>query len=454
MAKNTQKDPKEKLELAQRIANNSQKVVRTYATLENAVLSFFRRLFGYLNKIIFDSKFSKVAALIIAVIIYISVNAGNSKNVSATQASQINDIPIKIIYNSEIYEISGIPKTADVIVMGDMSDITLQKSQINSTLTADLSGLTEGTYTIKLSPTNFISRLSVNVIDIPTVSVTIKKKTTTRFGISSEYINTNAMENIYSLSSPIFETTEVMVRASQDTIDQIAMVKALIDVTGVTGSFSQQARVVAYNHQGQMIDCDIIPETVNVQVTVTSPNKEVPILIKTSGTMAEGLAISKISLDFSTVTVYAPTNVLDLLDAVYIDLDVTDITKNTVYSKALTMPSGVRSMSVTKVNMDITVGEIASRTIEQIPVQYINNADIYKFAPLDAADAYVDVEVIGTADNINSIVASDISVDMDLKDITLGIQSVPLIIRGSNNFVTYRIADGRTSIEIQVTEKG
>ena len=33
--KKTQKDSKEKLELAQKIADNSQKVVKTYANLEN-----------------------------------------------------------------------------------------------------------------------------------------------------------------------------------------------------------------------------------------------------------------------------------------------------------------------------------------------------------------------------------------------------------------------------------
>ena len=207
--KNTtqQKDSKQKLELAQRIAENSEKVANTYATFENTIILIFRRITGVLNKVIFDSKFSKISSLIIAVIIYIAVNGNNSTNVNVSQASQITGIPVQVIYNSEIYEISGVPEKADVIVMGDMTDITLQKSQVNSKLTADLSGLTEGTYTIKLTPTNFISRLSVNVIDVPSITVTIKKKISTRFNISYEFINTNAMDKVYTLSRPTFDTT-------------------------------------------------------------------------------------------------------------------------------------------------------------------------------------------------------------------------------------------------------
>ncbi|MBQ1303747.1 MAG: hypothetical protein IIY51_02445, partial [Erysipelotrichaceae bacterium] len=264
MAKKTEKkqrDSKEKLELAQKIADNSQKVVNTYASVENAVVYFFRRVMGGLNKLIFDSKFSKIAALVIAVIIYLAVNADNTSTLNVTQASQINDIPVQVMYNSEIYEISGIPEKANVIVTGDMSDITLQKSQTNSRLTADLSGLTEGTYSIKLTPSNFISRLTVNVLDTPTVTVTIKKKTTTRFNISYEFINTNSMDSIYSLSEPTFDQTEVLIRASHDTIEGISFVKALIDVTGVNDSFTKASKVVAYDQNGNRVACDIIPDT-------------------------------------------------------------------------------------------------------------------------------------------------------------------------------------------------
>ncbi|MBQ1877691.1 MAG: hypothetical protein IJS38_02820 [Erysipelotrichaceae bacterium] len=450
--KNTQKDSREKLELAQRIADNSQRVVRTYASVENTIITFLRRIFGLLNKVVFDSKFSKFAALIIAVVIYFSVNADSNNSLGVTQASQISDIPVQIIYNSEIYEISGIPATADVIVMGDMSDINLQKSQVNSRLTADLSGLTEGTYTVKLTPTNFISRLSVNVIDSPSVSVVIKKKTTSMFNISYEFINTKNMSNIYSLGIPTFDTTQVRVRASQDTIDQISMVKALIDVTGVSGTFTKDARLVAYDQQGQQISCDIIPEKVVTTVTVSSPSKDTPIIVRPTGIMAEGLAIDSITLDYSTVTIYGPENILEMIDAIYIDLDVSSITSDTSVSTALNLPSGASAMSITKVNMEIKVGELTTKIIEKVPLEWINNTGNYKCLPTNIDDAYINVLVSGTANNLAAINVNNVKVEMDVANVVVGTQSVPLIARGDNGYVTYAIADGRTEIEIQVTE--
>lgn len=451
--KKQEKDSKQKLELAQRIAENSQKVANTYANFENSFLYMFRIIFGGLNKIIFDSKFSKIASLIIAIIIYVAVNTNGDSNVNVTQASQISGIPVQVIYNSEIYEISGVPETADVIVMGDMSDITLQKSQVNSKLTADLSGLTEGTYTVKLTPTNFISRLSVNVIDAPSITVTIKKKISTRYNLSYEFINTNAMDNIYSLGVPTFDTTEVLIRASKDTIDSIAYVKALIDVSNVTDTFTRDAKIVAYNQSGQMVECDCFPEYVSSTVVVTSPNKSVPIIVRPVGNLPDGLAIDKITLDYSTVTLYGTEAVLDEIDGIFIDLDISSISKNTIFSTALTAPSGISKMSVTRVNMEIVVGPAVSKVIEKVETQFVNNTSAYVFAPVNSSDVYMNILVTGTQANIDSVNATNVVPELDLSGITPGTISVPIRVTGSNKYVTYQLEDGRTEIDIVVKEQ-
>ena len=448
-----EQNSRQKTELAQRIAENSQRMVNTYASFENTIILIFRRITGLLNKLIFDSKFSKISSLIIAVIIYIAVNGNNSNNVPVSQASQITGIPVQVIYNREIYEITGVPEKADVIVMGDMTDITLQKSQVNSKLTADLSGLTEGTYTVKLTPTNFISRLSVNVIDAPSITVTIKKKTSTRFNISYEFINTNAMDKIYTLSQPTFDTTEVLIRASQDTIDSIAYVKALIDVSGVTDTFTRDARIVAYNQSGEMVECDRFPEYVSSTVVVTSPNKSVPIIVRPVGNLPEGLAIDKITLDYSTVTLYGTEAVLDEIDGIFIDLDISSISKNTIFSTALTAPSGISKMSVTRVNMEIVVGPAVSKVIEKVETQFVNNTSTYVFAPVNSSDVYMNILVTGTQANIDSVNATNVFPELDLSNIQPGNMSVPIRVTGNNKYVTYQLEDGRTEIEIVVKEQ-
>ena len=117
------KNPDEKLEIAQKIAANSQKVARTYATLENAFLYVFRSASDFLTKAIFNKKFSKVFSLILAIILYISVNVSSSDTIGISQSATLTDVPVKTVYNSEIYEVSGIPETVNVIVTGDRKSV-------------------------------------------------------------------------------------------------------------------------------------------------------------------------------------------------------------------------------------------------------------------------------------------------------------------------------------------
>ena len=168
--------------------------------------------------------------------------------------------------------------------------------------------------------------------------------------------------------------------------------------------------------------------------------------------MAEGLAIDSITLDYSTVTIYGPENILEMIDAIYIDLDVSSITSDTSVSTALNLPSGASAMSITKVNMEIKVGELTTKIIEKVPLEWINNTGNYKCLPTNIDDAYINVLVSGTANNLAAINVNNVKVEMDVANVVVGTQSVPLIARGDNGYVTYAIADGRTEIEIQVTE--
>ncbi len=449
----TPKDSTEKLELAKTIAENSQRVARTYASVEKAFVYAFRWVSSLFNKILFSSKLSKLFALILAVILYFAVNDEASSTLGIGQSAKIYDIPVNVVYNSEIYEISGIPSKVDVIVSGDITDITLQKSQLNSKVIADLSGLAEGTYSIKLVPSNFISRLTVDVLENSSVTVTIKKKVTEKFNISYEFINKKNMDSIYSLGEVTLDSTEILLRASQDTIDTISVVKALIDVSNVTADFSQSCRIVAYDQQGALVNCDIIPESINASVVVNTLSKSVPITIRLNGKIAEGLAVDSISPDYSVVTIYAPTAVLETIDALYVDVDISSITKDTILSTALNMPAGVNKMDITKINMEISVGEVVTKVVENVPVKYINYTSNLKFAVVNEEDVNQNVVISGTQNNVNSITADDINVYIDMSNITKpGIQQVPLLVTGNNTYVTYELQNNRSYIEIQVKE--
>ncbi|MDI9540193.1 MAG: hypothetical protein QM204_01780, partial [Bacillota bacterium] len=160
----------------------------------------------------------------------------------------------------------------------------------------------------------------------------------------------------------------------------------------------------------------------------------------------------EIALDNSIVTISAPVDILALIDAVYIDLDVSSITKNTDISTTLTMPSGVMKMDITKVNMKITIDKVTSKVISGVKVAWENVDSKYKPKLVNDSDALVNVIVTGTLKNIETITVDDIFVTIDLSDVVVGVQEVPINVTGNNIFVTYAIEDGRKYVQVEISE--
>ena len=232
---NPMKDSESKLELANKIARQSKKVVKTYATIEDGLFKGVRWLSSWIDRILFNPRYGKIVSLALAVLLYLTVNFTNTSLSNNIQSVfELPSVPVTINYNSDMFEISGLPGEVAAYVMGEMSDVQLVRTQKSYSVVADLSGLTEGTYQVKLQPKDFSERVNVK-LEPSTAMVTIKKKVTTQFDLSYDFINTDKLDNIYILGEPQFEATKVNVRAASDTLDSIAFVKALIDVSKKAG---------------------------------------------------------------------------------------------------------------------------------------------------------------------------------------------------------------------------
>lgn len=447
---NPMKDSESKLELANKIARQSKKVVKTYATIEDGLFKGVRWLSSWIDRILFNPRYGKIVSLALAVLLYLTVNFTNTSLSNNIQSVfELPSVPVTINYNSDMFEISGLPGEVAAYVMGEMSDVQLVRTQKSYSVVADLSGLTEGTYQVKLQPKDFSERVNVK-LEPSTAMVTIKKKVTTQFDLSYGFINTDKLDNIYILGEPQFEATKVNVRAASDTLDSIAFVKALIDVSGKTADFEQDAVLVAYDQTGTPVKADIIPSTVKVNVKVTSPSKDVPVAVELQGEMPEGKAIEEIIFDHSSVKIYAQQSVLDKLDKVSVQLDATKLTSDTKMYQTITLPTGVRQINPARVNMDIKLGDAVSKTIDNVAINAINNTNRYNVQTKDDQIA-VSVTVYGTQANVDKITAGDIYVYFDMKDLQPGEQEVTLQVnQDAGTYVKYTLQ--QASLTVNVTD--
>ena len=446
------KHDSEKLELAKAIAEQSQKVLRTYTNIESLFMRFVKFFSTWIDRVLFNQRNGKIISLMLAVVLYVAINFNIGEVIfesPITSGVTIDKIPVTVISNQEVYEVSGLPTEVKAYVVGDLADITLIRTQKAYSVVADLSGLLEGTHEVTLTAKDFSSRVQV-ALEPSTAVVTIKKKISQHFNLEYDFINTNKMSQEYVLADPSFSDTEIIIRASQETLDKIGIVKALIDASGVTQDFTQEAPIVAYDQYGNKMNVDIMPSTVSVNVGVSSPNKTVAISIVPNGEIPNGKAIESIVLDQQNVTVFGKESILSTLENIQVPIDASTLTTNTSLVADIPMPSGIQKTSVSRVNMQITLGDGVKSSVNDVFIQYVNNVNGYRFNLVNADDTKTGIDLFGTQANLDTITADDFYVYFDMTNVVEGEQEVQLYLRSYKPLVQATLQ--KQSIKINVVK--
>lgn len=440
---------KESKEEGREIKDN---IAEKYSKVSRPISRFSKWISAWMDRILFSQRYGKLVALLLAVFVYAIINIGDSAS-SLFETKQVYTFKaqtVNVLVNEETYEVSGLPETVDVQLLGDINDLQMVRQQNSLSVVADLRQLGEGRSDVELEVQNIPSRLEV-IIEPGTVSVELKKKQTQTYALGYDFVNQSEMDATYDLGTPEFDEDTVTVRASEDTLNRVSYVKALIDVSGVTSDFETDAPLAAYDENGNRLEVDIIPSTMHVSISVTQPKKTVPIEVVQVGTMEEGLAISTCTLSDEEITLYAKQSVLDQIDHIEISLPVSNITSNRTLAMPITLPQGVTQASLSSVSVSVTVGERTSATFSDVQVRLINQEAEIDGMPITLDPRTVSVTVSGSEEMLQNITKEDIMVTADLKGITAaGERQLTLSVSGSNRLVEYQL---ETS-EITVTVSG
>lgn len=434
--------PSEKVEQAKKIAKNSNNVT-PFETIEESLFRLFRWMSSIIDKIFFGGKYIGAFALILAIALYFIVNISESKLTTNLSSSRtLNGVSVIARYNSESFELSGLPESCNVVLTGDAANVNNAATKSGYCL-INLEGYTEGTHRVQLTTSGYGDGVSTVVVPSET-QIVLKHKTTASFDLGYDFTNRNSLDSKYILSTPVFEdgTTKVNIRASQDTLNSISLVKALIDVTGMSeGKNLVDAPLIAYNAKGQQVNAEIVPSSVTASVKITSPSKNVPITLKVTGEAPAGFGLDTVSMDHQTTYIYASQEVLDSIDEVFVNLDLSTITTDADIMQPVALPSGVSTADVTMVNIKITLAETQTKVIDNVPIIYRNNDN--NLGASEVERTTVQVIVTGTPANLENITADDCVVYIDLKDndgnyLVPDTYDLPIHVeKVSNSFVTF-----------------
>ena len=408
------------------------------------------------NKMLNKPQFLIVLSLIFAVICFLLID-NKVINLVENEAEVIKNVPVNVLYNAETYVVENVPDTVDVIITGRKSDIYLAKQLGEFTVELDLSKYNKpGTYKAKFKCSEAVDSVKYE-INPSYVSVTIKDRVSDVFSVSYDIVGTDDLNEKLSVGSVTLDSSEVVVKGSQDVLDEIASIKALVSVgekeyTNAETYELTNIPVVAYNKKGEIVNnVEIVPNKLTGTLVLKSYKATVPLNVTTTGSLVNGKAIASISInnssDFS-IDIYGEEEDIKKLSSVSVPINIEGLGSETVktYKVTISKPNGVRYMSTKNVTITATFGDEEQKNVEISDITTRNLQDGYSAVILSGKAS---VQVKGVQSNINSIDASSIKPYVDLSGLGEGTHEVEVKVDNDNPLVKYAV---NSTITIKITK--
>ena len=227
---------------------------------------------------------------------------------------------------NKVYEVLDNTDTVTVTVRAPQSIINnLEPSDIVAV--ADMSKLTEiNTIAISFSVQSMDDM--DNIRGNPDVlRLSVEDKETKRINVG--YGTTGEVAEGYMVTGTQLDLTQIEITGPQSAVDQVSSARVEIDVTGATTNLSANVEIQLFNADGKLLELNSITKNVNyvrmsVEVLAT---KEVPVIVNTTGTPAEGyLATGEIQCDPKTVKIAGTASALANVNRIVIPAEEIDLT--------------------------------------------------------------------------------------------------------------------------------
>jgi len=360
---------------------------------------------------------------------------------------------VTALYNEEAYVIEGLPKTVDITLIGRQSDIYLAKQYPPKDVTVDLRGLKPGSHKVNLKYTGSVSSVQYK-LDPTTATVVIYEKLSISKNISREILNQDKLNSKYTITNIKFDRDEVFVKGPQYKLDQVAIIKAMINIADIAnptvGSTTlKDINLIAYDVKGNKVDVEIVPGTISAVIEIASPSKEVPLKVIPEGTLVFGKAIDSITLSETKVTIYGPEEFLESVTYIPVKIDVSKLNSNQTFNINLSKPTGIKELSVPQVQVKVTVGDESEKTVTGINVSTINLGKGLTVRAATDADRTVDVIVKGTSKNLTGATSDNIQATVDLKDLGVGKHTIEVTATGNDAKLNYKPKTSTITIIIE-----
>lgn len=246
----------------------------------------------------------------------------------------------------------------------------------------------------------------------------------------------------------------ISVRGPAEYVSKIESVRAYCDVTGRNMDTSETVVPVFYDADGKEVDTtrlQVSVDTVDVYVEIVSV-KEVPIVVETSGSLADGLELTGITTDPATVMIKGESSELNRVTNITIPASVislSDITQDLTTTVDITsyLPDGVTLLDSQDAQVSVKVGVAGETTQEfDVPVDNISVRNLERGYTTSFSASTVKVSITALQSELLRLSANSITGYVDVSGLVPGTYNLPITMNLDEDYQV-----GQATIQITIT---
>lgn len=426
-----------------------------------------------MDKLIDNPWILRITALILAILLFFTVkpeDQDDTNTISGTKEETL-EMPLTVRYDNNNFVVTGEPETVIVKIKGPMGIVVSAKQSKSFETYIDLKNKTIGTHKVKVKVSGLSDKLDYT-IEPKTVTVNIEERVSKQVKVEPQITQQQLAAGHYVVAAAADPQT-VTVTGAADDVQQIAYVKAIVPGTNIEENISRNVRVKAFDIAWNALDVSFTPKMVHVAVDIGEYHKTVPIVVKQKGTPENGVNITSIKPEKSTITLYGPKQQVEVIDAFNLTVDVSDVTAATTKAVDVVLPAGVTYASDAKVNVVINTSEteatdekqtdeeesvedneqaqLDQKTLKNVPINVLNfDPDAYTIEFVKPNPGVITLTIEGDKAAIEKLSAEDFNVSVDAEEISEGTQTMPIHIETPEGI---KVKASETSAKVKFTKK-
>lgn len=374
---------------------------------------------------------SVLLGLLLFVVVHIDPETAPQTMTPSTSTKLIEAAAIVPIgLNEEKYVLTAMePTVARLVVEGKISSLAAAMSS-DYVVNVDLSGVTSSGF--QELPLSVKLPRGIKEVELSPRKVTVRIEEIVTRTFDAQVMTEGEPEQGYVLGEPEILSeggSAVQVTLPKEDMDKVGLVAVTMDVANANKTVvNKKAKLVVYDTEGQEIPNAIVqPGTLHVEVKVTLPFKQVPLQLRYSGELAEGMSLVSVKPNIDFITVYAPQEELNTI-SIY-DGAVLDLTKvkesGTMKVKAPPVDS-IQTVNPGEIELDIVVEVAITRKLSNLPITIAGTDPGTTAHIVKPASGTIDLDISGAEAVLADVAADDVAIVAKIASLGPGTHTVAL----------------------------